>query len=80
MPHYFFHIRDDGTRQEDREGLELPDAQAARKEAVKRACAIWSKHPPEPGRNRQVFEIADETGVTVLQVPFSEAFAERAVT
>jgi hypothetical protein len=80
MPRYFFHVRDGASVQSDGNGLELPDVDAARKEAVRRAYAIWSANPPDPDHNGQVFEIADDTGVTVLEVPFSEAFAERAVT
>jgi hypothetical protein len=80
MPRYYFHVRGrDGLRR-DVDGIELADLQAARARAVKRACEIWSAHPPQPGSNDDAFEIADEAGRTVLTVPFSEAFAERAVT
>ena len=80
MPRYFFHIRQGGALGRDAEGTELPDIEAARHEAVERACAIWSKTPPDPDHNDHTFEIADERGETVLVVSFSEAFAERAVT
>ena len=80
MPRYFFHVRDGASVQPDRDGVELPDLDAARKTAVERAYAIWSARPPRLEQNGQAFEIADDTGATVLEVPFSEAFAERAVT
>ena len=80
MPRYFFHVRDGAGIARDSEGIELPDLDAARRTAVDRACAIWSKSPPSPEHNEQTFEIADEAGETVLTVAFSEAFAERAAT
>ena len=80
MPRYYFHIRDGNGVTEDREGIELPGIDAARPEALKRACRIWSERPPESTDNDEMFEVADETGRIVLTVPFSEAFAERAAT
>ena len=44
------------------------------------ACRAWSGRPPDSTENNEMFEIADENGQIVLKVPFSEAFAERAVT
>jgi uncharacterized protein DUF6894 len=80
MPRYYFHVRDGNRIERDPEGVELADLDAARKRAVDRAFAIWSKTPPSPEHNEQTFEITDEAGTTVLSVPFSEAFAERAAT
>ncbi len=80
MPRYFFHVKDGNGRSEDRDGVELSDVDAARKEAVKRACRAWSERPPDAADNGDTFEVADESGRIVLVVPFSEAFAERAVT
>ena len=80
MPRYFFHIRDGNDLTKDSEGLDLPDLDAARAQALERACRIWSERPPEPGRNNQTFEVTDEAGAVVLTVDFAEAFAERAVT
>ncbi len=80
MPRYYFHVRAGDDLAQDTQGVDLPDIDAARKEAVKRACRIWSERPPESSGNNETFEIADETGHVVLKVPFSEAFAERAVT
>jgi hypothetical protein len=80
MPRYYFHVRAGSSLTQDPEGLDLPDIEAARKEAVKRACRIWSERPPDSTDNDDTFEIANESGEVVLKVPFSEAYAERAVT
>jgi hypothetical protein len=80
MPRYFFHIRDGNGLTKDAEGVDLPDLDAARAAAVKKACRIWSERPPEPAANDQIFEVTHEAGRIVLTVAFSEAFAERAVT
>ena len=44
MPSYFFHTAD-GTRDLDREGTQLPDNAAARKEAIKFAGALMHDQP-----------------------------------
>ena len=80
MPRFFFNMRESSGLTRDPEGAELPDIEAARHAAVDRAFAIWSKDPPDPAHNDDTFEVADETGQTVLLVSFSEAFAERAAT
>lgn len=80
MPCFFFHVRDETGLKRDPEGVELPDVEAARKEALARACKIWSKRPPDSAHNDDTFEISNETGEVVARVAFSEAFAERAVT
>jgi hypothetical protein len=80
MPRYFFHVRDGSTLTEDRQGMELPDVEAARKHATKAACRIWSETPPTSTSNDETFEVTDERGAVVVRVSFSEAFAERAAT
>jgi hypothetical protein len=80
MPRYYFHVRAGSDLTRDAEGADLPDIDAARKQAVTRACRAWSGRPPDSTENNEMFEIADENGQIVLKVPFSEAFAERAVT
>ena len=80
MPRYYFHVIARGELTRDSQGSELPDIEAARKEAVKRACRAWSERPPDGTDNDDTFEIANESGEVVLKVPFSEAYAERAVT
>jgi hypothetical protein len=80
MPRYYFHVRQGNDLRKDGEGVDLPDLQAARATALNLACQRWSDAPPDTDHNDQTFEISDEAGRTVLTVPFSEAFAERAVT
>ena len=80
MPRYYFHVQSKGDLARDPHGSDLPDIEAARKEAVKRACRAWSERPPESTHNDDTFEIANASGEVVLRVPFSEAYAERAVT
>ena len=80
MPRYYFHVRSGSDLARDPEGSDLPDIDAARKQAVGMACRAWSERPPESTDNNETFEITDEAGQVVLKVPFSEAFAERAVT
>jgi hypothetical protein len=75
MPRYYLHIRDSGGLGKDPDGIEVPDIDAAHAEALRVARdmqVLWSDMPPE-ARNELAFEIADETGRTVLTVPFSEA-------
>jgi hypothetical protein len=79
MPRYYFHICTGSDLTRDADGSDLPDLDAARKQAVKMACRAWSERPPDNADN-ETFEITDESGEVVLKVPFSEAFAERAVT
>lgn len=45
-----------------------------------RGCRDWIERPPESTDNDETFDVTDEAGDIVLEVPFSEAFAERAVT
>jgi hypothetical protein len=80
MPRYYFHVREGSSLTRDPDGAELPDIDAARKQAVKMACRAWSEQPPEAQDNDETFEITDQSGEVVLRVPFSEAYAERAVT
>ena len=69
MPLFFFHLRDQDYLHEDQEGMELPDLEAALKEALRvdRELAV------EPvGLYGLEFEIADECGRTLLKVPIQE--------
>lgn len=68
MPRYFFHIRDADDLSQDSEGQELPDLNAAQKEAVSAARELIGERVLHGGAidGRQI-EIADETG-TVLAV------------
>jgi hypothetical protein len=73
MPRFFFHFRDQNGFKQDEEGQVFPDLQAAHTEALKSAQELWSDLPPDMAREAISIEIADETGETVLTVPFMEA-------
>jgi hypothetical protein len=76
MPLFFLHMRsedlvEDGV--EDREGLFLEDAEAARREAIRSArdilCAELRKGRLSLGGQ---IEVADQYGQPILTVPFRE--------
>ena len=63
MPRYFFHVREGGDISRDREGQELPDADAARREAISAGREILGEKLLHGGSlNGRAIEIADETG------------------
>ena len=73
MPRFFFHIHDDLVLRDD-EGLELPDADAAREEAVRGIRALICDQVME-GRlalHHRV-EVEDETGKQVAAFAFGDA-------
>ena len=65
MPRYFFHIREGASLTRDRRGLELPDAEAAREEAITTGHALLGERP---GLLYRTIEIVDETGHVVDEV------------
>jgi hypothetical protein len=71
MPAYYFHIRDNGVLLRDPDGLELPDLEAARGECQRLILSVLQEEQIEEqlSANRE-FQIEDETGRTVLLVPF----------
>jgi hypothetical protein len=68
MPRFFFHVREGAELSRDREGQELADAKAARREAVNSGREMLGERLLHGGAidGRQIV-IADETG-TVLDV------------
>ena len=73
MPRYYFHVHDGHGRDRDHVGTELANIHEARSEAVNVArelCHLWDDLPPG-ALNNMAIEVADETGQTVLVVPFS---------
>ena len=69
MPRYYFHVREGGTLHRDEEGQELPDAEAARKEAINAAREILGDKLLHGGSlNSRAIEIADETGHVVDEI------------
>lgn len=67
MPLYFFNIRDGHDVDEDDEGVELPDVEAARAEAL---ATVEELREELRGAGNIELEITDETGRRLLTVPF----------
>lgn len=66
MPRYFFHVREGAELSRDREGQELPNAEAARREAIAANREILGDRLLHGGPlNHRSIEIADETGHVV---------------
>jgi hypothetical protein len=77
MPRYFFHVRDgDGVRL-DIEGSAVASLQEAHATALADAKLILAEYLRGGGvlstALNQVVEVVDADGVTVLEVPFTEA-------
>ncbi|MBM6595991.1 DUF6894 family protein [Microvirga pudoricolor] len=68
MPLYFFNIRDGYEVDEDEEGVELPDLEAARAEAL---ATVEELRDQIPDADDIQLEITDDTGRRLLTVPFS---------
>jgi len=67
MPRYFFNIRDGYDVDEDEEGIELPDLEAARAEAL---ATVEELRDELADAGNIELEITDETGRRLLTVPF----------
>jgi len=65
MPRYFFHIREGAVLTRDRTGQELPDAEAAREEAIATGHALMGERP---GGLHRTIEIVDGTGRVVDEI------------
>ena len=66
MPRYYFHVREGAEISKDCEGQELPDADAARREAVSAGREILGEKLLHGGSlNSRTIEIADATGHVV---------------
>ena len=68
MPLFFFNIRDGYEVDEDEEGVELPDLEAARAEAL--ATVEELRDQLTDAANIEL-EIMDDTGRRLLTVPFA---------
>ena len=75
MPRYYFHVHDGDSLDQDRSGADLANIHEARTEAVKVACDLCHllDDLPPGALNNMVIEVADDTGQTVLTVPFRVA-------
>lgn len=66
MPRYFFHVREGSLLNRDEEGQELPNADAARQEAISTTREMLGEKLLHGGSlNHRTIEIADETGHVV---------------
>ena len=70
---YFFHFRDGNTVALDPEGTNLPNLEPARAEALADARLIASQRVLAGEQISGQFEVADETGATLLVVPLRMA-------
>jgi len=71
MPCYYFHIRDDSVLLEDPDGIELPNLDAAREECRKLILSVLQEEGMTEGFSaKREFQVVDESGETVLVVPF----------
>ncbi len=71
MPRYYFHVRNGPSVDQDHDGMDLPDLEAAHAEALRTASELLGE---VPGFGPQtMIEVTDEAGRMVLTVPFSEA-------
>lgn len=70
MPKFFFHFQDDAGRLADRQGMTLPDAEAAWYQGVRSARAVSDLAGRVPTGCR--IEIENERGERVADVPFED--------
>jgi hypothetical protein len=70
MPRFFFHFQDDAGRLADRQGMTLPDAEAAWYQGVRSAREI-TLIAGRAGAGCRI-EIEDEKGEAVAAVPFED--------
>ena len=69
MPLYYFHVREGSTLNRDEEGQDLPNAEAARREAISSVREILGEKLLHGGSlNGRTIEIADETGHVVDEI------------
>lgn len=80
MPRYFFHLATDAGYSIDEEGLDFQDLDAAYLDAS-RAVLDMSVHmlrlQQDPNRHR--FDIVDDAGVILIDLPFSEVMRARSL-
>lgn len=70
MPRFFFNVRDGYEVDEDEEGIELPDFEAARAEAYATVEELRDQLAGDAARIE--LEITDDTGRRLLTVPFAK--------
>jgi hypothetical protein len=73
MPLYYFHVREGSTLSRDVEGQDLPNADAARREAIATSREILGEKLLHGGSlDHRTIEISDETGHVVDVVNASD--------
>ena len=74
MPRFYFHVRDESGFSRDREGQDLPDAEAARREGISAAREFLGEKLLHGGSlNGRTIEIADQDGHVVGKVNTHDA-------
>jgi uncharacterized protein DUF6894 len=75
MSLYYLHITDGAALLRDPEGSNLPNLEAARKEAIEGARQLISQAvlTGSPLQMQRAFQIDDADGRTLLSVPFRDA-------
>jgi hypothetical protein len=74
VPRYYFHIRKGDVLFEDPEGTEVSETEALEDEAIEAARDLLAEGDLQGlDRREWVYEVADESGATVVTLPFSEA-------
>lgn len=78
MPRFFFHIRNSNGLTPDEEGRQLPDAAAAREEALRGIRSIVADEALDGRLDlRGALDVADESGEALFSIAFAEAFELR---
>lgn len=78
MPRFFFHIRNGNGLTLDEEGRQLPDARAAREEALRDIRSIIADEALHGRLDlRGALEVAEGASEALFSVPFAEAFELR---
>jgi hypothetical protein len=75
MPRYYFNVRDGRDVDEDEEGVELPDLEAARAEALATVAELRDELGPDAARIE--LEITDDAGRRLLTIPFGRSAGKR---
>jgi hypothetical protein len=74
MPRYYFHIRKGDLLVEDAEGIEVRQPELLKEEAIEAARDLLAEGDLQGlDRREWVYEVADESGATVLELRFEEA-------
>ena len=76
MPRFFFHVRFDHlSRSQDELGLDFPDAETARLEAVRAARGLIDEFAAQRQNPRDyAIEAENVSGELVFRLPFAELF------